>query len=118
MSGSGAMKKKSALDKKQKRAQAFLRWIGGKRMLIHRLLPYLPARFSKRRYHEPFAGAASLFFALAPNAARLSDLNEHVIECYRFVRDAPDAVASYLREHGRRDSKAHYYETREQYNRS
>jgi len=110
---------KVALNKKNSGvARPFLRWIGGKRLLIHRLLPYLPPRFSERRYHEPFAGAASFFFRLAPRAARISDLNEHVIECYREVRDRHKQVAAYLRGHERNNSEKYYYEVRKQYNRS
>jgi DNA adenine methylase len=104
--------------KREPRAQAFLRWIGGKRLLVHRLLPCLPAQFLNRKYHEPFAGAANLFFALAPRAARVSDLNEHLIECYRQVRDNYEKVAAYVREHERRDCEDHYYEMRDLYNRS
>jgi DNA adenine methylase len=87
-------------------------------LLVHRLLPYLPERFSERRYHEPFAGAANLFFALAPRSARVSDLNEHLIECYRQVRENSERVAAYVREHERNDSEDYYYEVRDQYNRA
>src|SRR5258708_1772843 len=98
--------------------KAFLRWIGGKRLLIHRLLDFLPADIRERTYHEPFVGAASLFFAVTPKKAVLSDLNRHLIESYRHVRDSPSLVAGYLREHLERDSKKHYYNVREIYNRS
>lgn len=87
-------------------------------MLVHRLLPYFPADLGVKRYHEPFAGAASLFFSLKPKSAQLSDLNEHLIECYKQVRDNYVAVASYLREHKRLDSVDHYYRVRDLYNRS
>src|SRR5438128_1646717 len=104
--------------KKEPKTKAFLRWVGGKRLLVHKLLPYLQGRFSERRYHEPFAGAANLFFALAPRSARVSDLNEHLIECYRQVRENHESVAAYVREHERQDSEDYYYEIRDQYNRA
>lgn len=104
--------------KKDSRTQAFLRWIGGKRFLVHRLLPYLPRDVRERRYHEPFAGAASLFFALTPRSARVSDLNEHLIECYKQVRGNHEKVSAYLQEHKRQDSEEYYYEVRDKYNRS
>lgn len=82
-----------------------------------KLLPYLPPRLTERRYLEPFAGAANLFFSVAPRSAVLSDLNEHLIECYKQVRDNPTAVAAYLRQHQRDNSEQHYYEVRDLYNR-
>jgi len=111
-------RKSPAAEKESARARAFLRWIGGKRQLVHRLIPYLPKNLNKRRYHEPFAGAASLYFALGPYRANLSDLNKHLIECYRQIRDNYPKVAKYLRTHQRLNSKAYYYRIRELYNRS
>ena len=97
--------------------KAFLRWVGGKRLLVHRLLPYLPPQLSDRRYHEPFAGAANLFFTLAPRLAIVSDLNMHLIECYKQVRDNYERVAVYIREHERQNSEKYFYAVRDKYNR-
>src|SRR5688572_24707371 len=95
-----------------------LRWAGGKRYLIADLLRRLPSDATSRRYHEPFLGAATLFFALRPKRAVLSDANEHLVGCYRRVRDNPDAIASYLRKHARVTGYSHYYRVRAVYNRS
>jgi DNA adenine methylase len=92
--------------------------VGGKRQLLHRLLEFLPAASEIEKYHEPFAGAASLFFALQPKKAKLSDLNAHLIECYKQIRMDHIRVATYLREHQRRDSAGYYYQIRDLYNRS
>jgi DNA adenine methylase len=40
---------------------AFLKWAGGKARLAPAILARAPASFGA--YHEPFAGAASVFFA-------------------------------------------------------
>jgi DNA adenine methylase len=100
------------------RLQSFLRWVGGKRLHATRLLSFLPADATQRRYREPFAGAASLFFALRPERAALSDLNGHLIECYRFVRDEHRSVAAHLRRHATAHSEGHYYQVRNVYNSS
>lgn len=94
-----------------------LNWVGGKRLLVSRLQKLLPDDVRSRIYHEPFLGAASLFFALRPHRAMLSDLNEHLITCYESVRDAPIAVAKYVRAHARKNSASYYYRVREEYNR-
>ena len=64
--------------------QPFLRWAGSKR----RLLPTLQAFWTKKhkRYVEPFAGSACLFFAIKPPKAVLGDLNPELIATYIEVK--------------------------------
>ncbi len=95
-----------------------LRWAGGKRQLVTKLIRFLPPDIQERRYHEPFLGAGSLFFRLNLSAARLADANEHLIETYRWVARDWKLVARYLREHLRKTSERHYYSVREAYNSS
>lgn len=84
----------------------FLRWAGSKRKQLSRLAPYWSGEH--KRYVEPFAGSACLFFDLAPPSAVLGDSNEELIQLYRVVRDSPERlhrrlcrikrdVATYLR---------------------
>jgi DNA adenine methylase len=75
--------------------QAFLRWAGSKRRVLHRLLEFVPPAF--KRYVEPFAGSACLFFRLQPQAALLSDINPHLIQTYIQVRDNVEEVVTRLR---------------------
>lgn len=61
-------------------------WIGGKRRLADRLLPYFPAHSC---YVEPFAGGAAMFF-MRPNVAEvevINDLNGDLINLYRVVKN-------------------------------
>jgi DNA adenine methylase len=69
---------------------SFLRWAGSKR----KSLALLATAYSDpdREYIEPFAGSASLFFSLRPKAAILADLNGHLINTLRWVRDEPDLI--------------------------
>ena len=97
-------------------AAPFLRWVGGKRRLASNLLNYLPRDIEERLYCEPFVGAGSLFFALRPQKAFISDLNDHLIKCYQAVRDKPDLVSSYLNDHAKKSSREYYYEVRSKYN--
>jgi len=73
----------------------FLRWAGSKR----RLLPTLKAFWTKnhKRYVEPFAGSACLFFALKPPKAVLGDLNPELIATYLEVKHRIDGVLEELR---------------------
>ena len=72
------------------RAKPFLRWAGSKRKQLSRLAQFWTA--SHKRYVEPFAGSACLFFELAPPKAVLGDNNASLIEVYRVVRDQPDRL--------------------------
>jgi DNA adenine methylase len=95
-----------------------LRWAGGKRQLLPRLIEFLPHDLSNGTYREPFLGAASVFFALQPRKAVLSDANDYLISCYAHVRDNWLAVNRALRFHVRRTNQEHYYRTRDRYNKS
>lgn len=66
------------------------RWAGSKR----KVLPVLAAHWQSRhrRYVEPFAGSAALFFRLQPEKAILGDINEGLIEAYEVIREQPDDV--------------------------
>lgn len=73
----------------------FLRWAGSKR----KLLPKLKGFWKKdhKRYVEPFAGSACLFFALNPPKAILGDLNAELISTYLELKYRTDAVLKELR---------------------
>lgn len=72
----------------------FLRWAGSKRRMLPELLPYWRDDYS--RYVEPFMGSASLFFALAPSRALLSDTNSELVGTFIAVRDRPEDVYNEL----------------------
>jgi DNA adenine methylase len=74
--------------------QPFLRWAGSKR----RLIPKLKGFWTKnhKRYVEPFAGSACLFFAISPPKAILGDLNSELISTYIEVKYRLDSVLKEL----------------------
>lgn len=78
------------------RISPFLRWAGGKRWLVPQILKLIHDE-PIARYHEPFLGGGSVFFALSiSDKVFLSDLNTDLIEVYREVRDNPQEVAGRL----------------------
>lgn len=84
-----------ALASPQRDCAPFLRWAGSKR----RLLPVLQTFWTKKhkRYIEPFAGSACLFFALRPPKAILGDLNPELIATYIEVKYRIAAVLKELK---------------------
>lgn len=77
------------------RPRPFVKWVGGKRQLLPKLLPRLPDRFGT--YHEPFIGGGALFFERRPATAVLSDQNERLVRTYRAIRDSVEDVIELLR---------------------
>ena len=51
----------------------YLKWAGGKRQLIDRILKFVPAKFTT--YYEPFVGAGAVLFHLQPARAVINDYN-------------------------------------------
>jgi DNA adenine methylase len=71
-----------------------LKWAGGKRWLASRLRSlWEPHRH--RRLVEPFWGGLAVTLSLAPARALLNDINPHLINFYRWLRqgDSADAAA-------------------------
>jgi DNA adenine methylase len=68
-----------------RRVEPFLKWPGGKRWLVPRLLRII-GDVDINRYFEPFAGGAALFFALQPRCAVLSDINADLINTYKQIQ--------------------------------
>src|SRR5690349_7168306 len=88
--------------------RSFLRWAGSKRLSLPQLRPFWSPEH--RRYFEPFAGSACLFFDLEPPVAVLGDLNWELITALREIRRDVHLVLECLRRLPR--GKRHYYRLR------
>ncbi len=97
------------------KASPIIKWAGGKTKLLPRLLARVPARFG--RYYEPFMGGAALFFALAPDAATLADINPALVSLYQtVVSDLEGLVEVALAHRARHADEKYYYGVRRQWN--
>jgi DNA adenine methylase len=85
---------RSAETKDPSYVAPFLRWAGSKRAVLPELRRLMPTKF--KRYIEPFAGSACLFFSTHPKMAVLSDLNDELIDTYRAIKSAPSEVGHAL----------------------
>lgn len=77
----------------------FIKWVGGKRQLLDRIIPRLPGHIPN--YHEPFLGGGALFYHLikterVEGKSYLSDLIYELIDAYRAVRDQPESIMDLL----------------------
>jgi DNA adenine methylase len=87
--------------------EPFLKWAGGKRWLAKKYGHLFPKRF--RRYIEPFAGSAAVFFCLQPSLAVLADRNSDLINSYEAIKGHPGEVAILLRQFQALHSPDFYY---------
>lgn len=96
------------------RLRPILKWAGGKRGLVPRLLEELPEQINT--YYEPFVGGGALFFALAEEKrfrrAVITDKNTQLIDLYTVVRDDVLNLLKRLEVLQRRTSEDDYYEVR------
>lgn len=98
--------------KASKHGPSFLRWAGSKRKSLALLATSY--RDPNRQYIEPFAGSAALFFELEPSSGILGDLNGHLINALRQVRDRPADLHRRLSELERNPES--YYAVRDRFN--
>jgi len=93
-------------------AQPFLKWPGGKRSLLPRILAHVPLGFET--YHEPFVGGGALFFAIRAEwpkvQARINDANARLVRTYAALKANPEAVIRKLRP--MRNEETFFYRTR------
>jgi len=98
------------------RLRPILKWAGGKRSLVPRILHELPPQIGT--YYEPFVGGAAVFLALAEEKrfrrAVLSDKNAQLINLYTVVRDDLVKLLKKLEALQERTSEDDYYEIRAQ----
>ncbi len=95
-------------EKKNSQPQPFLKWAGGKRQLLPVIRHYMPEKF--KTYYEPFVGAGAVLFDLQPGQAVINDINEELINCYRVIKDSPQALLEDVRKH--RNEKEYFYAVR------
>lgn len=91
----------------------FLKWPGGKRWLINQMIKIIPNDYNQ--YYEPFLGGGSVFFAIKPDNATISDINSELINLYVVMRDNPQELKDRMRIHNRLHSRDYYYQTRAAY---
>jgi DNA adenine methylase len=111
----------ASLEAKRANLTGLLKWAGGKASIARTLIPAISSR-RPRRFIEPFAGGAAIFFRLGPTEAILGDSNVHLMRFYLAVKRNPRqvylaiesirSVASKLRGPSFR---VFYYELRDQF---
>ena len=92
----------------------FLKWAGGKRKLLHLILPRIITNINKdSTFIEPFVGAGAVFLELKNKNVLINDLNKDLIETYRVIKHEPFKLIKLLEIHKSNHSKDYFYKIRQ-----
>lgn len=105
----------SAVGHSQAKARPFVKWAGGKRMLIPAIIERLPDE--TETYWEPFLGGGAVFFSLVDmfKTAHISDINDKLMLTYKIVKEKVEDLIHRLSEHAEQHAvcgSKYYYEVR------
>ena len=94
------------------KGKPFVKWSGGKRQILDKLIKYVPEDFNT--YYEPFVGGGALFFELSPKNAVINDSNEELINVFRCIKDEEKLtkMCNELNHHEANHSEEYYYKIR------
>ena len=94
------------------KGKPFVKWAGGKRQIIDKLLKYAPEEFDT--YYEPFVGGGAFLFELSPKNAVINDYNKELMNVYECIKDSDkfDKMCKELNNHEANHSEEYYYQIR------
>lgn len=93
-------------------AAPVVKWVGGKRQILHEITKYIPEHFST--YYEPFVGGGAVLFKLQPKKAVINDINGELINVYEVIRDNVEELIKTLKEMDKyKHDKDHFLRIRE-----
>jgi len=102
------------MEKLNTTPKPFVKWVGGKRSVLHELHEHLPDTWN--RYYEPFIGGGALFFDLTKgqkiSEATLLDNNLELVITYQVIKKEPHKLTELLRVHKDNHSEEYYYDIR------
>lgn len=87
------------MAKNNKLVAPFLKWVGGKRQLMHSIVEHLPEAIKDYKYIEPFIGGGAVLFNLQPKNAIINDFNEELINVYEIIKNNLDELIVDLKKH-------------------
>lgn len=90
--------------------QPVLKWAGGKRQLLPKIIKLIPTRGIKT-YYEPFLGGGAVLLHLQPKKAIVNDTNAELINVYNIIRDNVEELIKDLFIH--KNNEDYFYEVRE-----
>lgn len=93
--------------------QPLVKWAGGKRQIMDKLLMFKPKKF--KRYFEPFVGGGALMLELSPKKVTINDFNKELVNIYKCLRSKTLFKKFYdlCKKHEQNHSEEYYYQIRD-----
>lgn len=93
--------------------QPFVKWAGGKRQIIDKLIELMPKDYNT--YFEPFVGGGAFLLELEPKRAVINDSNKDLISVYKCLRNKKqfEKMIELCRKHETNHSEEYYYQIRD-----
>lgn len=94
------------------KAKPFVKWAGGKRQIIDKLLKLIPVEYDT--YYEPFVGGGALLFELSPKKAVINDSNKELMNVYKILSTDKgyEETLKLLNTYEKKHDEAFYYKIR------
>lgn len=94
------------------KAKPFVKWAGGKRQIIDKLLKLVPVEYDT--YYEPFVGGGALLFELSPKEAVINDSNKELMNVYKILSTDKgyEETLKLLNTYEKKHDEAFYYKIR------
>ena len=73
-----------------KNPEPVVKWAGGKRQLLDRIIGRAPAQYN--HYFEPFLGGGAVLFNLQPPKMTVNDINSALMSLYQRIRTDPEGI--------------------------
>lgn len=95
------------------KAKPFVKWAGGKRSIIDKLISLSPEKYNT--YYEPFVGGGAMLYELQPKKAVINDYNSELMNVYECIKDENKFanMCSELNRHETNHSEEYYYKIRD-----
>lgn len=95
------------------KAKPFVKWAGGKRSIIEKLISLVPDDY--KTYYEPFVGGGAMLYELQPKKAVINDYNTELMNVYECIKDENKFanMCNELNKHETKHSEEYYYEIRD-----
>lgn len=99
----------------QKNHRSFLKWAGGKYLLLNKIRQNLP---SGHRLIEPFAGSGTVFLNTDYSNYLLADVNEDLIRCFHYLQNEKQSFIDFCKQffQGQYNNKASFHSLRTEFN--
>ena len=94
------------------KAKPFVKWAGGKRQIIDKLLKLVPVEYNT--YYEPFIGGGALLFELSPKEAVINDSNKELMNVYKTISSDKgyEETLKLLNTYEKKHDEEYYYKIR------